>query len=432
MNSKKIPLLIVILSALLLTVSSTFACTIPSNLSTSTLDATSATLTWDDAPDASSGYQLRYRVVNSGSWLPTVSVFSNSWYVTGLLPETTYEFEVQSNCGSSNFSGFSGVHFFTTLATCPTPANLSVLSVGSDAADLTWIPTPNAFSYSIVYRELGTSSWSLVSNVLDNPFTLTGLVEDTEYEVAIQANCGSGDYSDFTVTPIIFQTLATVMVDVKIFLEGAYDNSTGFMHSALANNFLIPATQIFNQSPWNYMGGEVAAGLSINVVDWVLVELRSAIDRQVIVARKAGLLLTTGRIIDVNGVTNGLLFDNLQGSGDYYIVVRHRNHLDVMSATDVSVVNNELVYDFTTSATQALGNEQLKDVGNDVFVLHSGDCDGNGIINVSDFNGYETDFSIIDSYTAQGDFNLDGSVLISDFNVYRPNASVIGVQEIRY
>jgi len=433
MELKKIPSLLLLLSFNLLQLSSftTIACTVPSNLTTLSINATSATLAWDAMPDATNGYQLRYRAVNTGNWQPTTSVFNNSWYLTGLTPEITYEFQVQSNCGNNTFSGFSGASLFTTLPTCMTPTNLSVLNIGSDAVDLTWTTTPNTIDYSIIYRIVGTGSWSLISNVLSNSLTLTGLSPDTNYELAIQSVCSNNDYSNFTAPPITFQTLAIVTVDVKIFLEGAYNTTTGFMHSALASNFLIPATQIFNQSPWSYTGTETANALSINVVDWVLVELRSAANRQIIVAQKAGLLLTTGRIIDVDGVTNGLLFD-LQSNDDYYIVVRHRNHLDVMSATDVSIVNGELPYDFTTNSTQSLASQQLKAVGNGSFALHTGDCDGNGIINISDFNAYEGDFSTIDDYTAQGDFNLDGSVLIGDFNAYRPNASVIGVQEIRY
>lgn len=72
-------------------------------------------------------------------------------------------------------------------------------------------------------------------------------------------------------------------------------------------------------------------------------------------------------------------------AGDYYIVVRHRNHMAVMSAVPVPLPNIN-VYSFAAGMNYALGSSQLKDMGDGNFALHAGDVDGNGVIVVSDFS----------------------------------------------
>ena len=166
-----------------------------------------------------------------------------------------------------------------------------------------------------------------------------------------------------------------------------------------------------------------------DVVDWVMLEVRDVLGENII-EQKAAFLLADGNIVDVNGQYAGVAYYNLQENGSYFLIVRSRNHLDVMSSNLITVQNGRFIYDFTTSASQAMLS-QMVEVGDNIFALYAADFDGNGIINVSDWNIYNLQSSQINSYNA-ADATLDGHVTIADFNLYLPNRSLIGISQIRY
>lgn len=86
------------------------------------------------------------------------------------------------------------------------------------------------------------------------------------------------------------------------------------------------------------------------IVDWVFVEIRSSADVKNVIATRSGLLQRDGDIVDVDGVSD-LNFPDLTAN-EFYVAVRHRNHLGVMSqlvtgASLIDFTNKEtLVYDF--------------------------------------------------------------------------------------
>ena len=166
-----------------------------------------------------------------------------------------------------------------------------------------------------------------------------------------------------------------------------------------------------------------------DVVDWVLLEIRDILGENII-EQKAAFLLADGNIIDSNGQYAGVAFYNLQENESYFLVVRSRNHLDVMSSNLINVQNGRLIYDFTTSANQAMLS-QMTAVGDNMYALYAADFDGNGIINFSDWNIYNQQSSQINGYFA-ADATLDGHVSISDFNFYVLNRNLVGFQQIRY
>lgn len=228
-----------------------------------------------------------------------------------------------------------------------------------------------------------------------------------------------------------FNTVLTpdsAIVRINILLEGAYNPTTELMNTDLGT--FIPLNQPFNNFPWNYEGMEQLSSIASNMVDWVLVEARSASDESQVLAQKAAILLDNGDIVDDTNEYTGVWFDSLDASESYYFVVRTRNHLAVIS--DVALLgNSDTMYDFTEPTMVRGGNTQLKDLGNDNYGLMAGDQNSDGLITVIDFNGFIAEASQLNNYF-NSDFNLDGVVTVSDFNLYLSNSSVIGVQTIRY
>ncbi|WP_420571300.1 LamG-like jellyroll fold domain-containing protein [Kordia sp.] len=88
------------------------ALTAPSNITTSNLESTTATVTWDELT-AIPTYELRYREVGATNWT-TILAATNSVNLTGLSANTNYEVQVSAVCNGSN-SAFSTVFNFTTL-----------------------------------------------------------------------------------------------------------------------------------------------------------------------------------------------------------------------------------------------------------------------------------------------------------------------------
>ena len=84
---------------------------VPGSLNATDVVSSSATLNWSSG--SGSSFDLRYREVGAGSWTEVFDIDTNSYNVTGLTPNTPYEYEVRSNCGS-NSSAYSSLDNFTT------------------------------------------------------------------------------------------------------------------------------------------------------------------------------------------------------------------------------------------------------------------------------------------------------------------------------
>jgi len=210
-------------------------------------------------------------------------------------------------------------------------------------------------------------------------------------------------------------------------LEGALNPTTALMTTTLNNQNLLPLSQPFNQSPWQYAGVQaVSSQLAIpnEVTDWVLLEVRDA-SGMAIIEQKAAWILKNGAIADIyQPQSESIRFHFLDNNQYYRLVVRHRNHLAVISDL-VQVQNNELVYDFTqnSSAQQTWINGK--------WALAAGDMNADGVISVADYNYYLLQAGIINQYNA-ADCNLDKTVSVLDRNAYQPNAAKMGMPEIRY
>jgi hypothetical protein len=159
-------------------------------------------------------------------------------------------------------------------------------------------------------------------------------------------------------------------------------------------------------------------GLPENMVDWVLVELRATASGETI-AQAVGILMNDGSVTDTTG-TNGLTFEGIESNTPYYIVVRHRNHLDIMSADPVIIddSNDGYDYDFTSGTAYSGGSQSLaqKELGS-VYAMYAGDASGNGEVQISDKNIYWLDETGKSGYLPS-DFNMNYQSQISDVNNY--------------
>lgn len=234
----------------------------------------------------------------------------------------------------------------------------------------------------------------------------------TDQTVGFQENAVLGSPSE--PLPWNVSSPPLVRVQVRAFLEGPYDVTVATMSTHLKAAGRLPTTQPYQGASFvgtssAYQGGETLAPLPSTMVDWVLVELRTGTAARTKVASRAAILHGDGLVTDIDGVSP-IRFEVEVGS--YHVVLRHRNHLAVMSAAPVALTATSVTYDFTTDAGQAFGANALKEIEPGVFGLYAGDGNASDGTSASDqalwlqFNGF-------DGYYGS-DYNLSGGVSASD------------------
>ncbi|PKR80241.1 hypothetical protein CW751_11310, partial [Brumimicrobium salinarum] len=93
----------------------------------------------------------------------------------------------------------------TEAPSCIQPTNLELSSLSTTSAGITWTENGSATAWNIEYGPAGFTPTGTGTSVGTNPYTLTGLTPDTDYDLYVQADCGSGDVSTW-VGPLNFYT----------------------------------------------------------------------------------------------------------------------------------------------------------------------------------------------------------------------------------
>jgi len=134
-------------------------------------------------------------------------------------------------------------------------------------------------------------------------------------------------------------------------------------------------------------------------------------------------VLSNGNIVGVDGNSN-LSFD-VAISNDLYVVVWHRNHIGIMSATPLSLNDGVYDYDFTTAASQVHGGlSGHVHLGAGVYGMAGGDGNADGEIGTTDNDGVWKPESGQTGYL-MGDYSLDSEVNNNDKNdIWLPNNNV--------
>jgi len=199
---------------------------------------------------------------------------------------------------------------------------------------------------------------------------------------------------------------APVRLDLRVFLEGPYLAASGTMRTVLCDSNWMPAQSPFEEDPVE------VGSIPDSVVDWVLIQLRKEAAGDAVISQSA-FLRDDGRVIDLDGSDAGVPLHVFRGT--YHVVVKHRNHLAVMSAAPVRVAaDSTTVYDFTDSVSKYYG-ERARLLAAGVYGLYTGDANRDGQVKVDDKNDYWW-IQVGRAGYRSGDFNLDGQVKVDDKN----------------
>lgn len=384
-------------------------------------------------------------VVFSGAYAGTFSV-------TGLTPGVQYAVDIYDYNGSG-----AGVNYLSTALSgsqysmfdepSTAFAGITVNATSANDIEVTWTDPSEANNNWLIVARLSTdgatrpdSGHPYTANTgygdgsaLGNGFvvyngdgtsesvTVSGLDQNETYAFDIYAYTGSsasdtavlnysnavdGNGSDVT-------WLETSLV---AFLEGPYDGTD--MSSV---NITVPSAQPYNTAPWNYAGTESNGSLPGNVVDWVLLELRtgdSAAAASTVEFTQAALLLEDGSIVAADGSSTPIF--EITSEDNYYIAIRHRNHLAVSSDTTLAD-NGENAFTYNFSTAGATGTDAMFDYNGDgsLYVLFGGwvDPTTDATINSGDYSAVYTDRNNGSATYDATDANMDGLVNASDRSV---------------
>jgi hypothetical protein len=146
-----------------------------------------------------------------------------------------------------------------------------------------------------------------------------------------------------------------------------------------------------------------------SIVDWVFLELRQGVSGSTsVLYTKSALLQKDGDIVGMNG-TSPIVFGNVT-PGNYYVTVRHRNHLGFRTANPIALSLTPTTLNFTNNSVPLYGATPLTSITPSIFAMNGGDSNSDGSIDAFDTILWESQNGIFDEYTNNADYNVDGSV----------------------
>jgi hypothetical protein len=238
--------------------------------------------------------------------------------------------------------------------------------------------------------------------------------------------CFTADYVN------VFYVPCSSRMNAKLFFQQMDINSL-LMDSYLSTiaNFplndpynIAPLNTIFehknNQNPPPIPTSVMARTGADAIVDWVFIELRQGTNNGTTVAfTKAALLQRNGELVNSDG-NKPLVFPNVP-SGQYYVAIRHRNHLGFRTAQTHFLSNVPIELNFTNNSVNLFGSSPFILLNNNIRAMRAGDANSDGSIDAFDSIQWESENGLFDDYSKNSDYNLDGSIDAFDAVIWEFN-----------
>ena len=225
----------------------------------------------------------------------------------------------------------------------------------------------------------------------------------------------------------------------KVLMEGPYRD--GVMGTELVEKGLVPKTPP-DMYPYNLDPNKdlhIVDQLPPDVVDWIVLEFRDKPFAPNNRHFRTCFLRKDGKIVDIDGSSpvrlSRLSTNNLDTTGGYYwIAIRHRSHLTIMSKDSLYVgpADSAIEYDFSNPVLLMGGSARpvgFSETGRVQYGMTAGNfpnpaltvkelmlgADGIDEINYDDYSKSWNSFNLINRYLNE-DFNMDGIITTRDYN----------------
>lgn len=190
-------------------------CYKPYYLTANNFTAHTAELSWT-APLLTQATEWQVIALPAGAPAPEVNIAgtvasTNPFVLTGLQPDTCYDYYARSNCGGDlGLSSWSIPYNFCTLPLCQQPVNLRAFNNGPDS-DLSWTDLNGTTAWEIIIQDqFGPVPSDTTSGIpLSSPTYNTGALDSGYHEFYVRSICSeteksqwSGPYSFMSPTNI--------------------------------------------------------------------------------------------------------------------------------------------------------------------------------------------------------------------------------------
>ncbi len=351
----------------------------------------SVTLTATNAYGSDS--EIKNNYINAINCSYCSSSFSNLTddYISNVTLNT-----INNTSGSTTYSDFTSI---STPLILGTSSNISV-SVTVDGAwvqhCIAWVDWNKNCSFIDAGEifDLGQTPGTAGTHVLSGTITVpaTATVGSTRMRVSERYNQNPGpcdislygEPEDYTINV----QSAGKTLNLTLYLEGLFNGTTmNKAHNALGDQF--PGT----------------------TADQVTVELHNS-------TSPFGL---AGGPYTVNVNTDGTASVTIPAGlgSSYFMVVKHRNSIETWNASPVSFGGATISYNFSSSASQAFGNN-MKQI-NGKYVLYGGDVNQDGIVDADDMVSVDNDAASFLTGYLPSDTNGDGVINSADISILQNN-----------
>jgi glucose/arabinose dehydrogenase len=180
-----------------------------STLSPAVITSTSIPLTWTGPTSGTRpfAYQTQYRATGQLTW-NNYSIMTSvaSQNVTGLQPNTSYDFQVYATNSAANGTA-SGVYTVSTASlVAPGQAtSFAVPVITATTATLTWVPPVTGsppIVYTAQYRLHGQTAWISFTTTVGTITVITGLTPASAYDFTVYPSNATGNGAFATIVTI--------------------------------------------------------------------------------------------------------------------------------------------------------------------------------------------------------------------------------------
>ena len=145
---------------------------------------------------------------------------------------------------------------------CPAPSNLTTSNVTHHSVTLSWVPGLDETSWMLKYKGSMDYEWTEVT-VSENPFTLTGLNNNTNYDIQLRASCGDDEYSYMVTTSV------TTAMGNTFITDGDWDDASNWSF----NEVPTIADEVYVEAAAVVPSGCIAEADKINILSGGLITI---------------------------------------------------------------------------------------------------------------------------------------------------------------
>lgn len=202
-----------------------------------------------------------------------------------------------------------------------------------------------------------------------------------------------------------------VLARIRAFLQAPYDAAGDSMRTGLARQGLVTAHSPYPQAP------RAATPIPAATVDWVLLQLRDPATAT-IVAQESFLIDRHGYLTEPDGQRRDL---GLTGAlpGAYEVILRHRNHVAVISDTSyIFDARQPLPLDMSADGAFCRGPNSTLELESGVWGLWSGDINRDDQVSDLDYSFWRSAAEAGALGYQAADLDFDGAVTSRDYVIW--------------